>query len=57
MATHVKFVVDQLVEKCTELQIGNQLKGESSYCRNMYIPQRYDDKLPTNPQKEKKIRG
>ena len=42
IATRIKFIIEQLVEKCTEMQIVKQLKGEYSFCRNIYTPQRYD---------------
>ena len=41
-ATRIKFILEQLVEKCTEMQIVKQLKEEYSFCRNIYTPQRYD---------------
>ena len=42
IATTIKFIIEQLVEKCTEMQTVKQLKGEYSFCRNIYSPQRYD---------------
>ena len=42
IATKIKFIIEHLVEKCTEVQIVKQLKGEYSFCRNIYTPQRYD---------------
>ena len=40
--TRIKFIIEQLVEKCTEMQIVKQLKREYSFCKNIYTPQRYD---------------
>ena len=40
--TKIKYIIDQLVGKCTEIQIVKQLKSEYSFCRNIYTPQRYD---------------
>ena len=43
IATRIKFIIDQLVEKCTKIQIIKQLKGEYSIYKNIYTPQKYDN--------------
>ena len=49
IATKTKFIIDQLVEKCTKMQIGKQLKGKYSLRRNIYTAQRYDKNENDNP--------
>ena len=57
IATKIKFIIDQLVEKCTEMQIVKQLKEEYSFGRNIYTPQRYDKNEPKNRRDSKRLKG
>lgn len=52
----INHIIDCLVQRCTEIQISRQLKGENSYCKNIYTPQNYGstNKEKNRPKKYKK---
>ena len=44
VSTAVRFIINRLVEECTFIKIQKQLKGEYSFCSEIYTPQKYGER-------------